>query len=116
MQKCECGKEVKYAVGQKPNGDMILSYNKYKKCPYGTDELNSVILCSRSCKSTMLEITDRAIRNLSFALGLKQNTNINTLMLNAAVHINKLTEEGNTRRHKVDEFRSDIDRAMQILL
>ena len=40
-----------------------------------------------------MEITDRAMNNLSFALGLTENTDANTLMLNAAVRINRLTSE-----------------------
>lgn len=40
-----------------------------------------------------MNITDRAMRNLSFALGLAENTDANTLMLNAAVRINRLTAE-----------------------
>lgn len=40
-----------------------------------------------------MEITDRAMSNLSFALGLTENTDANTLMLNAAVRINRLQSE-----------------------
>lgn len=45
-----------------------------------------------------MTITDKAMNNLSFVLGLTENTDANTLMLNAVVHINRL-------RAKIDLMR-----------
>lgn len=77
MEKCGCGKDIRYAVGRKPDGEMILSCNKYKRCPDGTDELNPVISSRRSCEPPM----QKYYRNLE-----EQNKRYKT----ALEHISKM--------------------------